>query len=165
MARVDLMYNNCRCWPPTSFVFVPRRPLLGVHESHLAELPNKIGLPSEQYMRVQDIDAGWACLALPAWARSFSRRRTTSGCAAIRAPFSARFTAFLCIVATQLSFWLFTFPLNVASANWTRTPAAFEAAHRQWEYSHATSAVFTIAALIAILAALLLASRPSSPAA
>jgi len=31
--------------------------------------------------------------------------------------------------------------MNVASNNWTVTPADFEAARRQWEYSHAVSAV------------------------
>ena len=27
--------------------------------------------------------------------------------------------AFVCLVATQVIFWMFTYPMNVASSNWT----------------------------------------------
>jgi len=40
--------------------------------------------------------------------------------------------------------------MNVASDNWTVAPEDFEAARRQWEYSHAVNAVLTFMALIAI---------------
>jgi hypothetical protein len=48
-------------------------------------------------------------------------------------------------------FWLFTFPINVASANWSKVPESFEAARRQWEYSHAAGAALTGAALLALI--------------
>jgi hypothetical protein len=38
--------------------------------AHLAELPNKIGVPSEQYMLVQ-VYAGWNLFGFAGWARSF----------------------------------------------------------------------------------------------
>src|SRR5262249_23537988 len=55
--------------------------------------------------------------------------------------------AFLCLAATQGIFWMFTYPMNVASNNWTVTPADFEVARRQWEYSHAVNAVLRKIAL------------------
>jgi hypothetical protein len=38
----------------------------------------------------------------------------------------------------------------VATNNWTITPQDFEAARRQWEYSHAVNAVLTFVALLTI---------------
>ena len=61
--------------------------------------------------------------------------------------------AFVCLLGTQVVFWVFTYPMNVASRNWTVMPEPFEAARRQWEYSHAASAMLTFVALIAIAAA------------
>jgi hypothetical protein len=54
---------------------------------------------------------------------------------------------------------VFTYPVNVASNNWTVTPADFEAARRQWEYSHAITAVLTFVALVAITASVVSCKR------
>jgi hypothetical protein len=40
--------------------------------------------------------------------------------------------------------------MNVASNDWTTLPDHFDAVRRQWEYSHAASAVLTLLALLAI---------------
>jgi hypothetical protein len=34
--------------------------------------------------------------------------------------------ALLCLVAAKALFWLFSFPINVASANWSKMPEDFE---------------------------------------
>ena len=60
-------------------------------------------------------------------------------------------------------FWLFTFPINVAMPTGAGSPAQFEAARRQWEYSHAAGAVLTLVALLALIASLLRAN-PRAPA-
>jgi hypothetical protein len=54
-----------------------------------------------------------------------------------RAALALSFLAFLCLAATQAIFWIFTYPMNVASNNWTVTPENFEVTRRQWKYSHA----------------------------
>ena len=69
-----------------------------------------------------------------------------------RLPFVLSLLALLCLAGTQVIFWGFTYPINVASANWTVMPEAFEAARRQWEYSHAASAVLSFLALLVIAA-------------
>ncbi len=61
--------------------------------------------------------------------------------------------AFALLCATQVLFWVFTFPMNVASKNWTIMPPDFELARRQWEYSHAASAVLTLCAFLLLLTA------------
>lgn len=52
-------------------------------------------------------------------------------------------------------FFAFTYPVNVATRFWTIAPMPFEAARRQWEYSHAGAAMLTFAALISIIASVM----------
>src|SRR5262249_27110624 len=72
-----------------------------------------------------------------------------------RAAFLMSVTAVLCIAATQVIFWTFTYPINVATNNWTAVPEAFGTARRQWEYSHAVNAVLTFVAFVAIILSVL----------
>src|SRR5262245_7000837 len=76
-----------------------------------------------------------------------------------RTAFVLSLAAFLCLAATQAIFWTFTSPMNVAGNNWTVMPADFEAARRQWEYSHAVNAVLTFAALLAVTSSVLVHKR------
>lgn len=70
-------------------------------------------------------------------------------------PEVASVVAFVCIAATQLVFWVFTFPVNRATQNWTQAPPHWEKLRRRWEYSHATSAVLNVVAFgAAVLATL-----------
>src|SRR5262249_2393482 len=76
-----------------------------------------------------------------------------------RTAFLLSLTSVLCLAATQMIFWSFTFPVNVASNNWTVTPENFESARRQWEYSHAVNAVITFVAFVAITSSVLVDKR------
>jgi hypothetical protein len=67
-----------------------------------------------------------------------------------RNAFLLSLAAVLCLAATQVIFWMFTYPINAASNNWTTMPANFEVARRQWEYSHAVNTVLTFVALVTI---------------
>jgi hypothetical protein len=132
--------------------------------AHLFELPNKIGLPPEQYMIVQRVYSGWAlfgiaivaALVLTLWHARLVRSSPRA--------FKLALVAFACLAATQAIFWTLTYPVNVASANWTSMPASFEAARRQWEYSHAASAILTFAAFLAILLSVARAARDTAAA-
>ena len=66
-----------------------------------------------------------------------------------------RSVAFLCIAATQVVFWAFTFPVNRTTRNWTTVPAEWTALRRKWEYSHAASAALNLLAFAAAILALL----------
>lgn len=131
--------------------------------AHLFELPNKIGLPPEQYMIVQNVYRGWALFGivlLPAPLLALAHM------IAVRTHPGARLLsliAALCLVAGLAVFFMFTYPMNVASSNWTVAPDNFEVARRQWEYSHAANAVLTLAAFAALTLSVL-ASRPSPTA-
>jgi hypothetical protein len=131
--------------------------------AHLLELPNKIGLSREAYLTVQHIYSGWALLGFAVYAALFSTLALAIVSRHRKREFAFALTAFLCIVATQVVFWTFTFPANQATQNWTVLPDDWTALRAQWEYSHAASAVLNLLALIAAILAVL-ASRTSGPA-
>lgn len=116
--------------------------------AHLFELPNKMSLPPREYMIVQRIYAGWSLFGIPIIAALAMVRSN-------RAAFLFSLAALICLAAAQAIFWTFTYSMNVASNNWTVMPDGFEAARRQWEYSHAVNAVLTFAAFATITLAVL----------
>ena len=50
------------------------------------------------------------------------------------------------ILATLVVFFIWTFPANQATQNWTVQPANWSELRAQWEYSHAVNAVITFVA-------------------
>lgn len=127
---------------------------LGGALAHLFEMPRKMMLSREAYFTVQQIYAGWdlfglvlvlqfSALALLAW-RSFREYYV----------FRPVLAALLLMLAAQGVFWLFTFPANAATQNWTQMPADWEMLRRQWEYSHATGAICQLLGLSSLIWAL-----------
>jgi branched-subunit amino acid ABC-type transport system permease component len=118
---------------------------------HLAELPHKFRLPAHDYLVVQQLYAGWSlfgtviCGALLSTGvlRVLERREPRL--------LAATSLAFLCILGTQIVFWVFTQPVNRATRNWTVLPDNWMQLRNQWEYSHAASAVLNLIALFALL--------------
>jgi hypothetical protein len=127
--------------------------------AHLFELPNKIVLPEDQYFVVQSIYRGWALFGIvlfPALAADLAlavllRRQ--------RAAFALALAASFGIAATLVIFFVWTYPANVATSNWTTVPGNWETLRRQWEYAHATNAIITFAAFCALVLATLAAGR------
>jgi hypothetical protein len=124
----------------------------GPAAAHLLELPAKLGLGREDYQTVQQIYRGWALLGVVVFAELvatggfawLSRARPWAALAA---------AAFLFVVAAQILFWVFTFPANQATANWTMLPADWSRLRVQWEYSHLGGAGLTLAAFVCLLLA------------
>jgi hypothetical protein len=133
---------------------------LGPALAHLLELPNKIGLPRDEYLAVQQIYRGWALLGIVVVGALLSSLALAVAARRHRPEFVPALVAFLCIAGTQAIFWTFTFPANQATDNWTVLPANWEALRVQWEYSHAASAALNLAAVVALIAALL--ARPGT---
>jgi hypothetical protein len=63
--------------------------------------------------------------------------------------------AFLCLVGTQVVFWTYTYPANQATNNWTILPENWAELRRQWEVSHAVSAVLNFIALAMVISSVL----------
>src|SRR5215831_10192956 len=118
--------------------------------THFFELANKMSLPTAEYMTTQKIYAGWSFFGVAIIAAIAFTLTHTVMVRAERTAFLLSLTALLLLGATQVIFWTFTYPMNVATNNWTITPQDFEAVRQQWEYSHAVNAVLSFVALVAI---------------
>jgi hypothetical protein len=127
--------------------------------AHLFALPNKIAMSRDHYFIAQSIYRGWALLGavlvgtlvvnlLMAYA---TRDRT--GAMALALLSAALIAANLAI------FFIWTFPANQATQNWTAAPSDWEALRRQWEYSHAVNAFITFAAFCSTALSVLAARR------
>ena len=127
--------------------------------AHFFELANKMSMSEPEYMTVQKIYAGWSFFGIAVIAALLITLIHTFMVRSDWTAFFLSLAAFLCLAATQGIFWMFTYPMNVASTNWTVTPADFESARRQWEYSHAVNAVLTFVALVTITASVVARKR------
>ena len=120
--------------------------------AHLAELANKISLPSEDYLVVQQIYRGWALFGFVV----IGALASTAALAWVQwrraRPFWPALAAALCIAGTQVVFWTFTFPANRATVNWTVLQDNWTALRAQWEYSHAASALLNFIAFVMLAA-------------
>jgi hypothetical protein len=63
--------------------------------------------------------------------------------------------AVACVAISLAIFFTFTFPANQQTANWTTLPENWQRLRRQWEYSHATSAMLYFGALAMLVLSLL----------
>jgi ABC-type branched-subunit amino acid transport system permease subunit len=130
--------------------------------AHLFALPNKIGLPQEQYFVAQGVYRGWALFGIVIVAALLANLALVVMLRRRRAPFLWALIALLAIVGTQIIFWTWTYPANQATANWTQVPDNWRALRDQWEYAHAAGAVLNLIALAAAVLSLLTAARWTS---
>jgi hypothetical protein len=119
--------------------------------AHLMELPNKIGLDRDSYLVVQQIYRGWAYagfVLIPAIAAALVLAVSSWP---QRIPFWFAAASFVLMAATLISFFIWVYPTNQITENWTVAPENWEALRAQWEYVHAVNAVITFAALASAL--------------
>ena len=121
--------------------------------AHLLELRNKMALDRDRYLIVQRIYRGWAlagfalmgALVATLWLALLSRSQT------LPRVFSS--AAFLLLLATLITFFVWVYPVNKATAQWTVAGDDFERMRVQWEYTHAVNAMLTLLAVCATVAA------------
>jgi hypothetical protein len=123
--------------------------------AHLLELPNKMPLSHDAYLTVQQLYRGWALLGFVVAGALLSTLMFTITVRKERKVFIFACIALLCIAGTQVVFWTYTYPANQATHNWTMLPANWVELRRQWEYSHATSAVLNLVALVTLIVSVL----------
>lgn len=128
---------------------------LGGALAHAFEFPNKINLPGNEYFIVQKTYRGWNLLAFILLVELVSMIALTvlyRKEPRVRWPVS---TAIFCLLSAQVVFWLYTYPANVATANWTVIPGNWEELRYQWEYSHLAGAVLQLVAMSSLIVAAL----------
>jgi hypothetical protein len=132
---------------------------LGAALAHALELPNKIHLPREQYFVVQQAYRGWSQLAYLLLVELVSMIAVAVMSRDEPRVFWFVVAAIVCLACAQALFWIFTYPANVATQNWTHAPANWEALRDRWEYSHAGGAGFQVLAMAALIVAVLARTR------
>jgi len=118
--------------------------------AHVYEIVNKMALSKADYFVVQKIYIGWwmAGLLLPLSLLAnillgyLEKNLLALGAAAL-------------ILSNLVIFYFFTYPVNVATENWTAMSENWETLRRQWEFSHAVNAGVTFAAFCLSIAAVL----------
>lgn len=117
--------------------------------AHLFELLNKIGLPRDAYAAAQGLYRGWALFGVVLVAAMAANLGLAA--AALRrhrrAPARSALAAGLLLGLTLVVFFVWTYPANLATENWTRMPSDWETLRLHWEWSHAANAVLTFFAL------------------
>jgi hypothetical protein len=127
--------------------------------SHLASLISKMRLSPEQYMTAQRAYDSWSLFGIPIIAALVLTLWHSYLVRGNGAALLLSLISFLCLAATQVIFWVYTLPMNAVTQGWTVMPDQFETVRRQWEYSHAVSAVLAFAALITITLSALVDAR------
>jgi hypothetical protein len=123
--------------------------------AHLLELPHKIKLSREDYLTVQQIYRGWALLGIAIVCDLVSTLVLTVMVRESHRIFYLTLTATLCIALSLVVFFMFTYPANQQTLNWTMLPENWQELRRHWEYSHAVGAGLYFVALMTLILSLL----------
>lgn len=128
---------------------------LGAALAHALELPNKMQMTREQYFVMQRAYDGWNRLAVVLAAELAAMLALVLLYRREMRVLRPVLAAIGFLLAAQAVFWLWTFPANEATAQWTLQPANWEALRYQWEYSHLAGAGFQLLTLCALVIAVL----------
>jgi hypothetical protein len=134
---------------------------LGGGLAHAFALPNKIGLPSADYFTVQQIYRGWNQFAYVLLVQLLSLVTLAVMSRGRSEVFWLVLLSIAGLACAQAVFWLFTFPANRATNNWTSVPPDWEAWRASWEYSHLAGAGFQLLAMSFLIVAALRRARHS----
>jgi hypothetical protein len=121
--------------------------------AHLLELPNKMALDRDAYMIVQRIYRGWAMAGVVLVAALLATLWLAIASRSQALPMTLASSAFFLVLATLITFFIWVYPVNQATGQWTAAPTDFERLRAQWEYTHAVNAVLTLLAVAATVAA------------
>ena len=129
--------------------------------AHLFEPPRKLSLSREQYFTVQQIYAGWELFGVAIFIQAVSLAMLAWRSTREHYIFRPVMAALILMMLAQLMFWLFTFPANSLTNNWTSMTDDWDMLRRQWEYSHAVAAVCQLLGLCCLVGALFSRVRAS----
>ena len=139
------------------------RVALGAGLAHLFALPNKIGLPGDAYLTVQQIYSGWVLIDIVAICALGALGILTGLVRRRPRTFLMTLAAFIAMAAAQAMFWGVAFPVELETAGWTMLPEDWSSLRNRWEYGHAAGAALELAAFAALIASVLLREAPTPP--
>ncbi|WP_239025174.1 DUF1772 domain-containing protein [Rhodoligotrophos defluvii] len=123
--------------------------------AHLIELPNKIDLDRDAYLTVQQIYRGWALAGIPLIAALLVTLALSVLSRSETLPLLFSAASFVLLLITLIAFFIWVYPVNQATRNWTVAPENWQSLRAQWEYMHAVNAVMTLTALVSAVLSVL----------
>ncbi|HWK95756.1 MAG TPA: DUF1772 domain-containing protein [Pseudolabrys sp.] len=136
----------------TAFALVPGG-------SHAASLLTKLAMTQDAYFTAQAVYNGWSLFGIASLGALAANAALAFAVRKQIMPFRLMLLAVTCLAGGLAIFFAFTYPANVATANWTAVPADWQALRWQWEMSHVANAALTLAAFCALCLATLLTER------
>lgn len=119
--------------------------------AHLLEITNKMSLDRDAYMLVQQIYRGWDLMGIVHIAAILAGLALSILSRQQRIPFRLALAGCALLGASLAVFFIWTFPVNIATDNWTVVRDNWAALRQQWEYSHAIGAGLVLVALCCII--------------
>lgn len=132
---------------------------MGAALAHALELPNKMLLDQQEYFIVQKVYRGWNKLAYLLAVEVIGMLLLIYMVRHERDVRTRVLLALGSVALAQAVFWVFTYPANQVTADWTLQPENWRELRRQWEYSHLAGAVFQTFALCWLTLAWTLSSQ------
>jgi len=129
--------------------------MLAPAAAHVFELPKKIGLSRQDYRTVQRLYRGWPLIGVLVVGAFLFTAALVVASGGEHGAADAALAACVCVVLTQVVFWVFTFPVNRKTRNWTVFPDDWRRLRGRWEYSHAVAAALGLAAFMLTILAVL----------
>ena len=123
--------------------------------AHFAALPNKMAMEQTDYFLAQQVYNGWALFGIVLFGALVANLAHTIVLRRLGRSCGYALASLLFIAASLVIFLVWTFPTNQATSNWTVVPKNWNELRSQWEYSHATNALVTFAALVCVVIAVL----------
>ena len=130
--------------------------------AHLMALPNKINLSPQEYFEIQQIYMGWNYAAIVILISFISTCALSVLLRNHGDAFKLALASAFCIGISLVIFFMFTFPANQVTENWTSQPYDWQTLRLNWEYSHAANALFYIAAVSLLILSVLSFSTVSA---
>jgi hypothetical protein len=128
--------------------------------AHVFSLPNKIHLSRTDYLISQQAYKGWSLFGFAViismlfiLLQAFLWRK-------YRPVFIFSMVAFACLLISQVIFWVYTYPANQQTSNWTYLPDDWISLRNKWEYSHLFAAIADMLAVVFLICAALKSRKP-----
>ena len=115
--------------------------------AHLMALPNKINLSPQEYFEIQQIYTGWSYSSIVILISFISTCIHSILLRNYSDAFRLALASAFCIGISLVIFFMFAYPANQVTENWTSQPYDWQTLRLNWEYSHAANALFYIAAV------------------
>jgi len=127
--------------------------MLGPALAHAIELPTKMNLPRNEYFIVQQLYRGWDQFSLLLVVQLISLLAAAYLSRHERRVLIPASLAVLFLLGSQVPFWTYAHPADVATANWTMQPDNWITLRRQWEFSQAAGASLQLLSMICLIVA------------